>query len=1337
LPGAALGNGATGLDTPLLQTTSVITKEVDKTGAGPGETLSYTITAEFPSSDLLSNVTVTDTVPNGTSFLSVGQGGTHDGGTPGVVTWDLGSNTPGIDGFRAAIPYSVEILDTSLSLSDDSDGQDAFNPAIALDGGDVAHVVFEDKTGDNERNVYYVNNSGGTFGTPTRISDDSDGQDALNPAIALDGSGVVHVVFEDSSGTDTKRNIYYVNNSGGTFGTPTRISDDSDGQDALDPAIALDGSGVAHVVFEDKTGDNRINIYYVNNSGGTFGTPTRISDDSDGQDALNPAIALDGSGVAHVVFEDKTGDNERNVYYVNNSGGTFGTPTRISDDSDGQDALNPAIALDGSGVVHVVYEDRSGTDTKRNIYYVNDSGGTFGTPTRISDDSDGQDALNPAIALDGSGVAHVVFEDKTGDIRRNIYYVNNSGGTFGTPTRISDDSDSQDALNPVIAIGGSKIGAAFEDKTGDNRRNVYHTETDITFPSPATGTSLGAEPTLVASGDLITVTMVLTASEDVANVSPSALTITGTNGVSASLISGPTPISASVGATGTAFTWVYQTSDIGDIGQLVFGGDASDGETEWPWGQSSSIIVAPPLTFQVTVDDPPTVGVVRNTAYLEDDSVIPLTASNATGTSLPADLSIGKVGAPASAAPGQTLTYTLTYTNQGPSPAVDAVISDLVPITVTNVTYTSGGAVITPTGSLSYTWQVIDLASGAGGIITITGVVSPDLVSDTIFNNPATITATTVDTDTTNSSATVTTTVNLPRVSFSSGDYDVFEGGGPAVITAALDSIAYVTVTVDYATSDGSATGANDYTAVSGTLTFTPGVTLVTFSVPITDDGLDEPDETVQLTLSNPTRAILEVPSAATLNILEPREIDVQGNGLSISDGDTTPSLANHTEFGQVLISSGAVTRTFTISNTGSLALTLTGSPAVTITGPHAADFNVTSQPGSPVGPDGSASFQVSFDPSATGTRSATISILNDDGDENPYTFAVQGTGIAPEISVAPPSLAFGDQDIDAGATLSQTVVITNDGTADLTISSVSLVSAHFSIEDDSGEGVLSPGATRTVQVSFSPTSIGLKNANLRIQSDDTDEDTVDVALSGTGVDQEITVAPLSLAFGDQDVDAGATLSQTVVITNDGTADLTITGVGLVGADSSHFNIEADSGEGVLTPGGSRTVQVSFNPTSVGAKSANLRIQSDDGDEPTVDVALSGTGTDTEQPTVNFTVASQSACEDVGTLTITAQLNTVSGQDVSLPYSPSGTASEGADYTINPSPLVIAAGSLSATVTITISDDILEETDETIIVTMGTPVNASRGISDTHTVTIIDNDISFRACLPLVLKSAP
>lgn len=131
-------------------------------------------------------------------------------------------------------------------------------------------------------------------------------------------------------------------------------------------------------------------------------------------------------------------------------------------------------------------------------------------------------------------------------------------------------------------------------------------------------------------------------------------------------------------------------------------------------------------------------------------------------------------------------------------------------------------------------------------------------------------------------------------------------------------------------------------------------------------------------------------------------EIVVQGNSVSIVDGDNTPSLTDHTDFGDALVAGGTVERTYTIRNTGTATLNLSGSPRVAVSGTHAADFTVTTQPAATVAAGGTTTFQVTFDPLAVGTRTAALSIANNDANENPYTYSILGNGTTPPEMQAP-----------------------------------------------------------------------------------------------------------------------------------------------------------------------------------------------------------------------------------------------------------------------------------------------------------------------------------------------
>ena len=109
------------------------------------------------------------------------------------------------------------------------------------------------------------------------------------------------------------------------------------------------------------------------------------------------------------------------------------------------------------------------------------------------------------------------------------------------------------------------------------------------------------------------------------------------------------------------------------------------------------------------------------------------------------------------------------------------------------------------------------------------------------------------------------------KLKFNSPTYSATEDAGSIVVSVARAEGATGTVTVDYSTSNGTASVGSDYTATSGTLTFNQGEISKSFSIPIISDNVFESDETVNITLSNPTGgAILADPSTAILTIKSP-----------------------------------------------------------------------------------------------------------------------------------------------------------------------------------------------------------------------------------------------------------------------------------------------------------------------------------------------------------------------------------------------------------------------------------------------------------------------------------
>ncbi len=111
--------------------------------------------------------------------------------------------------------------------------------------------------------------------------------------------------------------------------------------------------------------------------------------------------------------------------------------------------------------------------------------------------------------------------------------------------------------------------------------------------------------------------------------------------------------------------------------------------------------------------------------------------------------------------------------------------------------------------------------------------------------------------------------VTIPSARFASSTYSVSEDAGPATIGVELTTSPTDPVEVDVVSSDGTATAPGDYGSVVTTLTFAPGETFKTFPVPIVDDAMDEPDETVELDIVDVRGAFVGSPAMSTLTILD------------------------------------------------------------------------------------------------------------------------------------------------------------------------------------------------------------------------------------------------------------------------------------------------------------------------------------------------------------------------------------------------------------------------------------------------------------------------------------
>jgi hypothetical protein len=303
------------------------------------------------------------------------------------------------------------------------------------------------------------------------------------------------------------------------------------------------------------------------------------------------------------------------------------------------------------------------------------------------------------------------------------------------------------------------------------------------------------------------------------------------------------------------------------------------------------------------------VPIINNTVFEANESLI-VTLSNPVDATLgspnPATLTIVDNDSP----PRVRFSASTYSVNEGAGSAtITATLNKASAVTATVSYATSNGTALagsdytTATGTLAF----------APGVTSQT--FSVPIINDTAFeaNESVALALSNPVNATLRSPSQATLTIldddAPPTVQFSLATFHASESAGNATVAATLSKASTGTVTVSYATSNGTALAGSDYTAASGTLTFAPGTTTGTFNVTIIGDTLDEADETITLTLSNPGgNATLGTPNPATLIIV---------------DDEGTPTVRFHTSAYGVNENAGQATIVATLSNESAFMVTV------------------------------------------------------------------------------------------------------------------------------------------------------------------------------------------------------------------------------------------------------------------------------------------------------------------------------------------------------------------------------------------------------------------------------
>ena len=346
--------------------------------------------------------------------------------------------------------------------------------------------------------------------------------------------------------------------------------------------------------------------------------------------------------------------------------------------------------------------------------------------------------------------------------------------------------------------------------------------------------------------------------------------------------------------------------------------------------------------------------------------------------------------------------------------------------------------------------------------------------------------------------------------------------------------------------------------------------------------------------------------------------------------------------FGYVTVGTTSAAHTVTLTNISNAALSIT---SVAITGANASNFAQSNNCGSSVGPGRNCTINVTFTPTASGYRSASVSITDNaigspqrislsgmatgsasnppipgTGASSAPSPPIPGTGAGsapspstpatptpPAVSLSLTSLTFASQPVGT-TSAARTIALGNTGNGLLTVTGLAITgpnASDFAQTNSCGSSVAA-GGNCTIGVTFTPAATGSRTASLSI-SDNGSGSPQMVALSGTGTATTgVSLSATTLSFGTQPV-ATTSAAQTLTLNNGGSVPLSISGLTITGANSGDFVEVADTCGSSLAGGGNCTIGVAFTPSATGQRTATLSITDNASGSPQT-ATLTGTG---------------------------------------------------------------------------------------------------------------------------------
>ena len=1075
---------------------------------------------------------------------------------------------------------------------------------------------------------------------------------------------------------------------------------------SINDVTVAEGTSAVFTVTLSNTSSQQITVQYATSDG----TATSPADYTSTNGTLTIAAQTSSVTITVPTVNDTTDESDETFTVTLSSpvnatvSDGLGAGTITDDDGTPTLSINDVTVAEGTSAVFTVTLSNTSSQQITVQYATSD-----GTATSPADYTSTNGTLTIAAQTSSVTITVPTVNDTTDESDETFTVTLSSpvnatvSDGLGAGTITDDDGTPTLSINDVtVAEGTSAVFTVTLSNTSSQQITVQYATSDGTATSPADYTSTNGTLTIAAQTSSVTITVPTV--NDTTDESDERFTVTLSSPVNATVSDGlgagtitdndgtPTlSINDVTVAEGTSAVFTVTLSNTSSQ-QITVQYATSDGTATSPadYTSTNGTLTIAAQTSSVTI----TVPTVNDTTD-ESDETFTVTLSSPVNATVSDGLGAGTItdddGTP-------TLSINDVTVAEGTSAVFTVTLSNTSSQQITVRYATSDGTATSPADYTSTNGTLTIAAQTSSVTITVPTVNDTTDESDETF----TVTLTSPQNATVSDglgAGTITDNDGVPTLSIN--DVTVAEGTS-AVFTVTLSNTSSQQITVQYATSDGTATSPADYTSTNGTLTIAAQTSSVTITVPTVNDTTDESDETFTATLTSPQNATVS---------------DGLGAG-TITDNDGVPTLS----INDVTVAEGtSAVFTVTLSNTSSQQITVR----------YATSDGTATSPADYTSTNGTLTI-------AAQTSSVTITVptVNDTTDESDETFTATLT--SPQNATVSDGLGAGTiTDNDGVPTLSINDVTVAEGTSavfTVTLSNTSSqqITVRYATSDGTATSPADYTSTNgTLTIAAQTSSVTITVPTVNDTTDESDE-TFTATLTSP---QNATVSDGLGAGTITDNDGVPTLSINDVTVAEGTsAVFTVT---LSNTSSQQITVRYATSDGTATSPAdytstNGTLTIAAQTSSVTITVPTVNDTTDESDETftatltspqnaTVSDGL-GAGTITDNDGVPTLSINDVTVAEGTSAVFTVTLSNTSSQQITVRYATSdGTATSPADYTSTNGTLTIAAQTSSVTITVPTVNDTTDESDETFTATLTSPQNAT--VSDgLGAGTITDND---------------